>query len=366
MATIQEVVQQVSGAVLLADLGNGRYMLRVPTDKVMIDPAVSTVVRKVAPDLEVLQNSIARLGPEPINAICVLSQPKNGKFVIGDGEQRYRSLVALKAETCVVQLIESWRTAEDAVAATIQLNSARYNLTDADLLNALAKSTLSVQTFADYTGLSRSSIERLKLICDKVWLTEAALNGYIGYGQAADLVRACEDDAGRLSALQNSFTKAFQEDGRKVMLWRERFKLERGKKWKSEVRQFASYSFYGRRREWGYWKLLLDSGAVENVDGAMSIIFPGDESSQHGLRGVHIEEDEHEWAQRFAMSNLEGAKWNEISLEDHNRLIEQWELIGQRVRAAYVRRMESSSSSTNAVPQPQHADEAAAVHAAQS
>lgn len=149
------------------------------------------------------------------------------------------------------------------------------------------------------------------------------------------------------------------------MQWRERFKLERGKKWKNDVRQFASYAFYGRRRDWGYWKLLLESGAVETVDGAMAIIFPGDESSQHGLRGVHIEDDEHEWAQRFAVSNLEGAKWNEISMDDHNRLVEQWDLIGQRVRAAYVRRMESSSSSTNAVPQPQPADAGTAAQTEQ-
>jgi hypothetical protein len=324
-----------------------------------IDTAVSSVVRKDQPkNLEVLQNSISRLGSEPVNAICVLGQPKDGKFIIGDGEQRYRVLVGNNTESCVVQVFEDWRTPDDAVAATLQLNCARYNHTEADLLNLLAKTKLSVQTVADYTGLSKSTLERLKSICDKPWLTEAALNGYIGYVPAAELVRACGDDAKLHSALQNSFTTVYQIDSGHVTEWREKFSREHGKKWKSDVRQFATYSFWGRKHDWTYWRTLLDSGAIETVDGKNVIMFPHEPPPQVGLRGIHIEDNDLEWAQRFAVSNLEGARWSEISVEDHARLVDQWDVIGKRVHAAYKRRVEQESAVKQTTTDDQNASAA--------
>ena len=349
--SITDVVQSVAGAVLLAVLGGGRYMIRVPISKLMIDPTVSGAVRKDTPDPELLQNSIARLGGEPINPISVQGQTRDGKFVVGDGEQRLKALIKLKAESCVVQLVEAWRTAEDAIAATLQLNSARYNLTHADLLNALAKSTMSVQTFSDYTGLSKSTVERLKLISDKSWMVEAVLKEYVGYVPAGDLIRACVNDAAKLSALQNSFTKVYQEDTDKATQWQQRFKRETGKKWKSEVRPYATLPYWGRKRDWSDWKMLLDSGAIETIDGKLALMLPTDVASQQGLRGIHIEDSNEEWSKRFAVSNLEGAKWSELATEDLAQLDEKMEKISQWVHTAYMRRMESSSSSADLGPQ---------------
>jgi hypothetical protein len=298
-------------------------------------------IRKKAPDITLLKDSVARSGGDPMHQILLFmmldkSQPV---LLVADGGQRLQSVLALNVREITATVVASWHTPEDAARGTVDLNSSRYALTDSDIMSVLAKRLLTVEEVAKLTGRGKSTIQRFETICTYDYMVNAVEKDFIGYVMGAKLIDSCNKNGNKLSALQTSFIEVYKESENSVDQWKRRLKdaKSKRKRFDAETQKRATFSYYGREIKWDEWCELLALDEIEEDNGQWRIRFP-DKAYGKSTLAVVCEENPKVRAVKFPFLNVEGREYSDLQLDDLEILADNWEEAGRLIQKALLNR----------------------------
>lgn len=329
-------------------LDSDRHVLRVPVKLIEEHPKLNKVRGKSPEEVDLLTKSMARTGNTSIYPVCLFVEvgPEEVlKYFVADGHQRLRAALANKLETLTCLTITRWRTAEDALNESVQLQYARYEPQDRDLLS-LAK-VLSVKELADFTGKSESTVGRFAAVAQHEWFWPPIEDGVLGYSSAARLLKACNKSLDKLAALETSVTEKYAWAKGQARKWKDKLSQKK-RDWDRKSREKTKVASYFKGFRWSDWVALLeaDDGIVKGEDGKFRLKLNAEKP-----RGVAVRiGDEADWTKQIAVFNFFEAPVAAVTVEDIDEVLEEMPYIRENLLAIRARKLREEGQTEH--PQP--------------
>jgi hypothetical protein len=185
----------------------------------------------------------------------------------------------------------------------------------------------------------------------------------LGYNNAAMLIDAAGSNSAKLSALQLSLNKKYDEAKEQATRWSNRIKTDR-RAWDNKARDKAKVATYFKDVEWKQWKFVLETeDPIQDADGNYHLDF-GTGTSVTG-KGVWIG-DIKDWEKEIAVHGFFGSKIDELNTEDIVDVLNNWDNIRLKIETIRDRRLDveamkkrpmSSSNPIEDIPAPEPPEE---------
>jgi hypothetical protein len=333
----------------LIEVSGDRHLIDVPVALIEEHETIAKARAKAPANVDLLRDSITRTGDTPVYMPCVYvagDEPVLRYFTV-DGAQRVR---ACSAERLTVQYISRWTSIELALADSVSLNFARYEVGDQDVLSILNTGKLTNKEVADRTGRSEATIHRLEKVAGQPYCWEVIQAGVLGYVLMGKLIDACNSNRDKLQALQNTLTAKFEDARARAREWQHRIKTDKSRKFDAKAKAKAQIKTYFKDHNWDLWQLMLqsDDGIFTDADGTLKLRLDEGTPSAKG-KAVWIG-DVKDWEAEIAVYGFFGAKVGDILTEDMKKIVDNWDSIGDRVRKHLDRRLHVEAA--RKYPQP--------------
>lgn len=316
---------------LVADLGD-RLLIKIKVADVERHEKIQKV-RAVDPaDIGLLAKTVRR-DKEPIYPICLyVEADEEGTlhYFLADGHQRHRALVEAGTTETHAQVVLRWKSAQDAMADGVTLNTARYQMTDNDIMEVCATGLMNSHQIAEVTGKSVQTVERYVLVANHDYLRRAVVSRFIGYVSAHKLLQATGNEPTKLIALKNSFLKVYQDAERRANKLAHTIKINMGKKkYDNATRTKAKVEFYGRGMDWSVWTSVIEDSDPIQVNGQPFLDLDGAKGAN---KLAVVIGDKKEWEEKVALHNFGDRKWGDIADDDLETIQENWNWMGDQIR----------------------------------
>ena len=123
----------------LVSLGDDRHLFRAPIAAVEEHEDFQRLRGKAVEKIDLLQASMRRTGTS-LYPVCVYAERDAARAIhlyLVDGHQRLRAEKQNGSQRLVVQYVSRWKNLNDAFAEAIDLNFARYEVGEDDLISIL-------------------------------------------------------------------------------------------------------------------------------------------------------------------------------------------------------------------------------------
>lgn len=336
------------------DPSPGRHLIEVPLDLIQDHPEIKRIRGDTAPKIDHLKDSVIGSGG-PTYPICLYVQFGDGEndYFCGDGAQRLRAVRSQdpKPERIACLAIESWRIPKDVIAAGVDLNTARIQMTEDNYAVILRERLLDVEELKKASGEKESSLRRLKSIAEHSWVWAAYKEGVLGKVRAADLVDSCDNSVEKLEAFQNTLEPVFQRAVRKAKEVADQIRSDRTKDYKVKFRKMAEASYHVKGVDWDHWIMLLKvkTDGIIKKDGRWLINLGEATSTEKKKQHVWIGDDD-EWKETVCIEGFFAQKWADLATDDIKKVRGSVDLLIQHLDARLKQRRISEAE--DEVPSP--------------
>ncbi len=331
-----------------ADIGEDRYVYRIPIGDLEEHPQLKQVRGESPSDISLMRDSYDRTGG-PIYPLLVFIAVslEDLKVYLVDGHQRFRS--AKEKGLTHVPVIWNARslTPKAAMEDAMTLQNARYEMTEVDLISVLRTGVLTVAEVAALGGKSESSVRRLKTVADHAWLEPLFIDKAISAGMAKRLVEKADGDSVKLEALKATLLPKYDAAVKHATMWRNKIKAESGKKWDRKTRDKAKVATYFKSEPWSAYEQAIELGDFADDVGVRKL----DIGTAPTAAPVRIGDDA-DWENDFAVYSFFGAKHEDVLLADMKEVLDDWDGIGSRIKAIYKRRRYVEGVASIPIPSP--------------
>jgi hypothetical protein len=332
----------------ICPLDGDRHVLKVPVNLIEEHNKL-TKVRGASPqEVDLLTKSMARTGNTSIYPVClhVEGGPADVlKYFVADGHQRLRAARANGLDSLTCLYIGRWRTAEDALQESVQLQYARYEPQDRDLLS-LAK-LMSVKELADFTGKSETTLNRFAAVAEHEWFWPPIEDAMLGYSSAARLLKACNKNPDKLAALENTIKEKHEWAKAQAKKWKDKLS-QRKRDWDKRSRDKTKVATYFKGFKWSDWVALLeaDDGIVKGEDGRLHLRLDAEKP-----KGVAVRiGDEADWEKQIAVYNFFEAPVAAVTVEDIDEFLVEMPFVEQMLQAIRARKLREEGRIEHPLP----------------
>lgn len=324
-AIIELLKKNPHGIHYLVATAGDRHILDVPVDIIKKHKDFIQIRGQDPKDISILQSSMKETsGPLYMPCLYVELSGDELTLFVADGHQRLDGAKANGDKTIVCQYISRWDSVEKAMADAVSLQWARFEPVEADIVSLIRCGKLTQAEIARKTGHPESKISRLaKVAASKLdWLYKAVKDSILGLGLAGKLVDACNDNADKLAALQNTFQQTRDNFEEQRKRWANHMKAHK-RKWDRKTKDKAKIATYFKEMDWTAWidALEADDGITEIAGRKFLKI---DETTAATKSGVRIG-DSSDWKKEFAVYGIFEQKIEDVDPDDINYVLDNWE-----------------------------------------
>ena len=241
--SIIEVLKNGGGGVdYLAEIPGDRHLLEVPVDCIEIHPDFANALRGKDPADRTLLEASQRETQGPIYPPCVyieLDETSTVHIYMVDGHQRLAAAKANDQVMITVQWVSRWLTTEDAQRDAVDLQYARYEMTEDDVAALIRSGKITQAEIAKKTGYGESKVSRIAKVIAHQWLWTMYRDKAIGLSHAVQLIEASSGNVDKLKSLRDAMTSAYVDALQIVKATRAEMAAAPNKKWRKETRDRA-------------------------------------------------------------------------------------------------------------------------------
>jgi hypothetical protein len=239
---LENAIRGDSNVEFLIALEGDRLVIRIPVDSIEQHPTLSAI-RGEAPDIALLTASMASSGNTSVYTPCLYAELSAGEVVyyVADGHQRVQAAKDNGITHLVCQVITRWLNDTDAFRECVNIQAARFEMTDSDVFSILKTSVMSVAEVAKHTGRKESTLQKMKNVCIHKVLTDLIKAEVMSTNVASNLIIKCNKSQPKINALLNSLQDIYAEKLTEANHWRDKLGPNPKDKKLKEKTQVASY-----------------------------------------------------------------------------------------------------------------------------
>jgi hypothetical protein len=350
MTDLLQALKKVKGFEYLGSLGDDRHLFRVPVSAVEEHEDFQRLRGKPVEKIDLLQASMKRAGTS-LYPVCVYAERDAERVVhliLVDGHQRLRAEKQNGSQRLVVQYVSRWKNLTDAFAEAIDLNFARYEVGEDDLISILQTGKLTVAEVASHSGFGETTVRDYAKIAGYPWACELIKQKALGRVKLGKLIDACNNNSRKLDALSNSLTEKLEHAKAAAEEVKARIKGDKQRTYNRKFTDRADIAFYFRSEPWDAWVQALkeDPVPVEDRDGKrfLKVEGGGGKAASPFIGGSK------DWEREVAVYDFFGKKIDDILTEDFENIRGQWDAIGEYLDAIIRRRRQAEARADNPLP----------------
>lgn len=349
MNTVFDLILAIPLVRHLADCAVDRHLFLMPPSIIQERPIFQQLRGKPIDKIDVLSSSIQRTGGS-IHPLLVYAE-KNAvggvDIVVVDGAQRLRAERQAGKPEVFVQYISRWKTEQQAFQDAVDLNFARFEVGDEDLISILASGQITPSEAATHTGRSDTTVREFAKIAKHQWSWEPIRTKAVARARMSKLIDKCDQNPGKLEALRNTMTQKFKDATEKATAIREQIHAKRHThKGNAKLEERSHRSFYFKNEDWRAWEHAIGNGEFETRQGLRFLKL---EPSIGKATSPFVGQTE-DWDREFAVYEFFGKKHEDITLDDCESIREQWDMIGERLDTIIARKRSVAAVSAHPMP----------------
>ena len=350
MSDLLQELKKIAEFEHLVSLGDGRHLFRMPIAAVEEHEDFLRLRGKAVEKIDLLQASVRRTGTS-VYPPCVYAERDAEGVIhvyIADGHQRVRAEKQNGTQRLVVQYVSRWKNLTDAFAEAIDLNFARYEVSEDDLISILQTKKLTVAEVASHSGSSETTVRDYAKIADHKWACDLLKAKALGRVKLGKLIDACNNNSRKLEALSNALTEKFERAKADAEEVKARIKGDKKRNFNRKFIERADVAFYFRDEPWDAWVQALkeDPVPVEVRDGKRFLKVEGG----GGKAAAPFVGNSKDWEQEVAIYDFGGRKLDDILTEDLVNMRNQWDEIGGYLDVIIQRRRQAEAREDNPLP----------------
>jgi ParB-like chromosome segregation protein Spo0J len=350
MSDLLNELKKVKDFEFLACIGDDRHLFRVPVSAVEEHEDFQRLRGKAIEQVDLLQASMKRAGTS-LYPVCVYAERDAARAIrlfVVDGHQRLRAEKQNGSQLMVIQYISRWRNLTDAFAEGIDLNYARYEVGEEDLVTILQTGKLTVAEVASHSGFGETTVRDYAKIAGYPWACDLLKAKGLGRVRLGKLLDACNNNSGKLDALSNSLVEKLEQAKAAAEEVKARIKSDKQRTYNHKFVQRADVGFYFKNEAWDAWVQALkeDPVPVEIRDGKrfLKVEGGGGKAASPFIGGSS------DWEREVAIYDFAGRKIGDILTEDFEEIRSRWDEIGEYLDAIIRRRRQAEAKAD--IPQP--------------
>lgn len=327
---LQEDLQEHEDVIEVLGFIDGKVFAKVRVGGLKVHDTIRKV-RAKSPKIDQLTATIKNLkasGPlYNIMAWAAREKPDGTPdeelhLYLGDGAQRHRAVLENGIKDVVVGFPIRWETVEDVLREGLAANTARYAMTDADIMSLL-RTKITPDDVALFSGQPRSKVDKLKKIAPHNYFLDAVAEDFIRYTVAHALLSACGEKPSKFEALERSFVEHLEKCKSDAVAQKLKMKNSKGTRYTSKQRALGTLKYYGSQTPWDDWVSALQDNSISN----------GKLNTSNAVTrkvGITIDSNPATMRKKFAVLGLrENIAWEDINRDDLKALLKIWPKIGK-------------------------------------
>ena len=246
-----------------------RYVIRIDVDLLRTHPTL-TSIRGKTPEIDLLRASMANTGGTSVYTPCLYAEVSDeGVFYyIADGHQRVQAAKDNGQKYLVCQVITRWHTVDQAFRECINIQSARFEMSDQDVFSILKLNNLTVAEVATQTGRKETTLQKMKNVCDHALLTKLIDKGVITTNVASNIVVKCNKNGLKINAFLNSLQDEFNAKEKEADHWRNKL----GPNPKGKLKEKTDVKTYFKGFDWKSWEDAVDGDGKVKTEGGRATL----------------------------------------------------------------------------------------------
>jgi hypothetical protein len=351
MSNLFQELKKAKGFEYLGSIGDDRHLFRVPIAVLEEHKDFQALRGKQVEKIDALQASMRRVGTS-LYPICAFPE-RDAKGTlhswIVDGHLRHRAELQNGSLHVVVQYVTRWKSLAEAFAEAIDLNFARYEVGEDDLISILQAGKLTIAEVSAHTGFGETTVRDYATIADHSWACDLLKAKALGRVKLGKLIDACGNHRQKLDALGNSLTEKLEKAKEDAQQVKARLKEDKKRNYNRKFTERADIAFYFRNEPWDAWLQALkeDQLPVEVRDGKRFLKVDGGGRGKAASPFIGGSKD---WEREVAIYDFAGRKIDDILTEDFEEIRSRWNELGEYLDVIIRRRRQAEAKADN--PQP--------------
>lgn len=351
MSDLLQELKKLAEFEYLASLGDDRHLFRVPIAAVEEHEDFQRLRGKAVEKIDLLQASMRRTGGTSLYPVCVYAELDADRAIhlyLVDGLQRFRAEKQNGSQRLVVQYVSRWKNLTDAFAEAIDLNFARYEVGEDDLISILQTGKLTVAEVASHSGFGETTVRDYAKIAGYTWACDLLKAKALGRVKLGKLVDACNNNSRKLEALSNALTEKLERAKADAEEVKARIKGDKKRNFNRKFTDRADVAFYFRNEPWDAWVQALeeDPVPVEVRDGKRFLKVEGG----GGKAASPFVGSSKDWEREVAIYDFAGRKLDDILTEDFEEIRSHWDEIAGYLDVIIQRRRQAEAREDNPLP----------------
>lgn len=349
MNAILDDLKSTPGFDFLVSLDGDRHLFRAPVAAVEERDDFQRLRGKAVEKIDTLQSSMKRTGGTSLYQITVFAErDADGALhvYVVDGSQRLRAEKQNGAKTVIVQYVSRWATLTEAFADAIDLNFARYEVGEDDVISIIQTGKLTVAEVAAHTGVGETTVRDYAKFANLPWACDLIKAKAVPRTKLGKLIDACANNGGKVEALGNTLTDKLEEARRKAGQIANQMKADKKRKYAPKFKERASVAFYFKDEPWDAWVGAIEEGATETRDGRRLLTI----EDRSGKAAAPFVGDTKDWEKEIAVYDFFAKKHDDLLTEDMVAIRDQWDEIGARLDAIIAQRRAAEAREAHPIP----------------
>jgi hypothetical protein len=259
-----DLIRKDESVTILLELPD-RMILRVPLDRIKLDPAMQG--RSKSPKIAGLVRDTK--DDQPLYNPIAWPEIEEGKLVfsIVDGFQRIQAMRLNHKEFAYVQFFPKWETKREAfLRGGTAANCIRFEYSQPDYLKIAAQSGMTAGELELCTNLSRTQAERYSKVARFPELAVLVQRGLVTVSLLSSLTDSCDNDIKRLERLIKALLDKAKDSLELSQAAKAELKQRKGQKVDGSLKRAADERSYWRSIDWVSFKLNLEDGQEVSVE----------------------------------------------------------------------------------------------------
>ncbi len=350
MSDLLKELKKMEEFEYLVSLDTDRHLFRVPIAAVEEHEDFQRLRGQAVEKIDLLQASMRRTGTS-LYPVCIYAERDAARAIhlyLVDGHQRLRAEKQNGSQRLVVQYVARWQNLTDAFAEAIDLNFARYEVGEDDLISILQTGKLTVAEVAIHSGFGETTVRDYAKIAGYKWACDILQAKVLGRVKLGKLVDACNNNSRKLEALSNTLTEKLEQARGDAEEVKARIKGDKKRNYNRKFTDRADIAFYFRNEPWDAWVQALkeDPVPVEVRDGKRFLKVEGG----GGKAASPFVGSSKDWEREVAIYDFAGRKIEDILTEDFEEIRNHWDEIGGYIDAIIQQRRQAEAREDNPLP----------------
>lgn len=351
MNAILDDLKSTPGFDFIASLDGDRHLFRAPVAAVEERDDFQRLRGKAVEKIDTLQSSMKRTGGTSLYPITVFAErDADGALhlYVVDGSQRLRAEKQNGAKTVIVQYVSRWATLTEAFADAIDLNFARYEVGEDDVISIIQTGKLTVAEVAAHTGVGETTVRDYAKFANLPWACDLVKAKAVPRTKLGKLIDACANNGGKVEALGNALAIKLEEARQKAGQIANRMKADKKRKYPPKFKERASVAFYFKDESWDAWMQAVEDDITETRDGRRYLLI--NVGAGGGKAAAPFVGETPDWEKEIAVYDFFGRKHDDLLTEDMVAIREQWDEIGAKIDAIIARRRVTEAKDAHPIP----------------